>query len=391
MLERRTSTWSSPNSVLYGSGSSASIGGQLKKLGCGKVIVVYDKGVAAAGVAGRVTSYIEQAGITTVQYDGCLSDAPDYTINEAAELARAEKVDGVVAIGGGSSIDTGKGVCLLMSNEPPINRYFAQPSKPSAGDISNLIPLIVLPTTAGTGSEVTPGGAVADTQANTKENFVCPVTLGIIDPELTLGLPPAVTAATAFDAMTHAIEALTSREPNPFSDLYGARALELIGKYVVRAVQDGSDIEAREGMSLAATMASMSILGPFCNIPHDSGAVIGMKFHLHHGLAVSMCLPEIMKFDAQAIPEKIRLIGVSLGADIPFDAAPETVGELTAGRIKELMDGAGLPKIPDLIGSKQALSDCAPEVLATQTLYFAPRSVSEADLRGIFERSWSAR
>ena len=198
------STWNSPNPVLFGSGASKTVGGHLLKFGCGKVLVVFDKGVKAAGVVDKVLGYIEKSGIRTVLYDGVLSDTPDFTINEAAELALRENVDGVVAVGGGSSLDTGKGVDVLLSNPPPINRYFAQPSKPPAGDLSNLKPLIVIPTTAGTGSEVTPGGACADTEHNTKENFVCPVTLGIIDPELTLGLPPEVTSITAFDALCHA-------------------------------------------------------------------------------------------------------------------------------------------------------------------------------------------
>ncbi len=391
MTEKRSSTWSSPNPVLYGSGSSSVTGDHLKKYGCSKVMVVYDKGVADAGVADRVISYIEKSGIVAIRYDKCLSDTPDYIINDAARIARQEQVDGVVAVGGGSSIDTGKGVCLLLSNEPPINLYFAQPSLPSAGDVSNLKPLIVLPTTSGTGSEVTPGGAVADTNSNTKQNFVCPVTLGIIDPELALGLPPKTTAATAFDAMCHAVEAVISREPNPFSELYGAKALTLIGENLTKAVTDGSDLEAREGLSLAATMASMAILGPFCNIPHDTGAVVCMRFHLHHGLAVSMCLPEILRFAAISVPDKVLLVGKCLGATIPECASIEDIGDLTAKRVTELMNAAGLPRIPDLIESKQALLDCVPEIMQTQSFYFSPRKVTKEDIEGIFERSWSAR
>jgi alcohol dehydrogenase class IV len=270
------STWNSPNPVLYGSGSSKVVGEQLKKLGCKKVIVVFDKGVKSAGIADKILQYIKAAEIETVLYDGAVSDSPDYSINEAGALAVREAVDGVVAIGGGSSLDTGKGVDVLLSNPPPINQYFARPGTPPNGDVSHLKPLIVIPTTAGTGSEVTPGGACADTANNTKENFVCPVTLGIIDPELTLGLPPAVTAMTAFDALCHAIEAFVSNQPNKFSELFARQAMTLIGKNLLAACDDGSNLEAREGLHLAATMASISILGPYCNIPHDIGAVICM-------------------------------------------------------------------------------------------------------------------
>ena len=132
------SSWNSPNRVLYGTGSAKTVGQQLVKFGCKKVIVVYDKGIEAAGIVAKILGYIEEAGIETVKYGGCLSDAPDYTINEAGALARSENVDGVVAVGGGSSLDTGKGVCILLSNDPPIPQYFAAFNRKEAGEIASL-------------------------------------------------------------------------------------------------------------------------------------------------------------------------------------------------------------------------------------------------------------
>ncbi len=382
------STWSSPNPVLYGTGFSKSTGKQLKKLGCKKVIIVYDQGIKAAGVSDKIIGYIKNAGIDVVEYDGALSDPPDWSINEAGNLARSENVDGVVGIGGGSALDTAKGVDILLSNEPPINRYFAKPSLPPAGDISSLKPLIVLPTTAGTGSEVTPGGAVTDTENNTKENFVCPVTLGIIDPELTVSLPPSVTAFTAFDALSHSIEAIVSNEPNAFSELFGSQAITLIGKYLPIAVRDGGNIEARESLLLAATMASMSILGPYCNIPHDVGAVIGIEHHLPHGIAVSSALPEVLRFIASCVPDKVKLIARCLGAELSESASPDEIGEIAGSAVRNLMDEAKLPKLRTFIKTKEELLACVPKIMETQNFHFSPRAVTRADIRDILSTAY---
>ncbi len=382
------STWNSPNPVLYGSGSSKTVGEQLKNRGCKKVIVVFDKGVQQAGIVDTILDNIHQAGIETVSYDNAQPDTPDWSVNEAAALAVSEQVDGVVAVGGGSSIDTGKGVDVLLSNPPPINLYFAQPSKPPAGDLTNLKPLIVIPTTAGTGSEVTPGGACADTANNTKENFVCPVTLGIIDPELTLGLPPAVTAVTGFDALCHAVEAVVSNQPNEFSKLFGMHAIGLVGANLRDAVNSGSNLKAREGQHLAATMASMSILGPYCNIPHDIGAVICMMFHIPHGAAVSACLPEIFKFYAPAVPALLAEIAEKLGADVPAGASPDEIGKLASDAVSRLMNDVKLPKLTQYVGSKDELLAAVPQIMATQNFFFSPRPVTAADVTDILSKAY---
>lgn len=382
------STWSSPNPVMYGSGSLKVVGEQLKKFGCQKVIVVFDKGVQAAGIVDAVLGNIHEAGIKTVLYDGVVSDTPDYSINEAGALAVKENVDGVVAVGGGSSIDTGKGVDVLLSNSPPINQYFARPGMPPAGDTSHLKPLIVIPTTAGTGSEVTPGGACADTKNNTKENFVCPVTLGIVDPELTLKLPPVVTSITAFDALSHAVEAFVSNQPNKFSELFAKKAITLVGANLATAVQDGSNLKAREGLHLASTMASMSILGPYCNIPHDIGAVICMMFHIPHGVAVTACLPEIFKFYAPAVPEKMKIITECLGGTVPDGATPEQIGQLACDTLIELMKTSSLPRLMNYVKSKEELLTAVPEIMRTQNFFFSPRPVTAEDITMILDKSY---
>ena len=382
------STWSSPNPVLYGSGTSKTVGEQLKKFGCKKVIVIYDAGVEAAGIAEKILGYIRDAGIETVLFNGVRSDSPDFTINEGGALAARENVDGVVAVGGGSSIDTGKGVDVLLSNPPPINQYFVRPGMPPTADLSRLKPLIVIPTTAGTGSEVSPGGACADTVANTKENFGCPVTLGIVDPELTLGLPPEVTAMTAFDALCHAVEAVVSNQPNEYSQIFGFEAIRLIGENLPEAVKNGGNLKAREGLHLASTMATMSILGPYCNIPHDIGAVICMMFHIPHGAAVSACLPEIFKFYAPAVPDEMKRIAEALGGTVPEGASAEEIGQIASDTIFGLMKNSKLPRLTKYVGSKEELMTAVSQIMATQIFFFSPRPVTESDITEILDKSY---
>ncbi len=380
------SRWSSPNPVVFGCGTSARTGEFLKEFECKKVIVIYDKGVEAS--AKKILASIAAEGIDYVTFDGVQPDAPDVVVNEAAALARRENVDGVVAIGGGSAVDTGKGTCVLLTNDPPINKYFARPSEPPACDVTHLKPIIVIPTTAGTGTEVTPGGAIADTTLNTKENVVCPTSLGIVDPELTLGLPKSSTIATGIDAMCHAIEAFISNEPNCFSDLLAETGISLIAQNLPKVVKDGSDLKARENQMRAATMCAMSILGPYCNIGHDTGAVLCMEFPMVHGISVSCCLPEIMRFVAPSTPEKVSRILRCLGAEVPEGIDGETLGDLAYDTFKAFMKSVDYPNMKQFIPSREALLATVPKIMETQTFHFSPRHVEESDIVTLFNQMW---
>ena len=340
------SVFSSPNPLLFGTGSSQHVGEKLLEFGCKKVLVVYDKGVGAAGIADRIIKVINAAGIATVTYDGVQADPPDWSVNEAGELGIREKVDGVVGVGGGSSLDTAKGAKMLQTNPPPINKYFGREGVVTVPSV----PLIVIPTTAGTGSECTPGGVITDTVNNIKTNIAgvgCAVNLGIVDPELTLGLPPAVTASTGMDALCHAVESYTSLRANSFCELTGKKAFTLVGKYLVRAFENGADLEAREGMMLASSLGGISMSGPLCHLAHDIGKVLGGKFHIPHGNGCASCLPQVMQLDAAVLPEKVKEITLALGGTVADGASPEEIGRAAYDTIKALMTKLKLPSLRD--------------------------------------------
>jgi alcohol dehydrogenase class IV len=340
------SIFSSPNPLLFGVGTSKLVGEKLREFGCKKVLVVFDAGIKAAGLADRIIKLINDAGIATVAYDGVQADPPDWSVNEAGELGIREKVDGVVGVGGGSSLDTAKGAKMLRTNPPPINKYFGREGVVTVPSV----PLVVIPTTAGTGSECTPGGVITDTVNNIKTNIAgvgCAVNLGIVDPELTLGLPPAVTASTGMDALCHAVESYTSMRANSFCELTGKEAFTLVGKYLVRAFENGADLEAREGMMLASSLGGISMSGPLCHLAHDIGKVLGGKFHIPHGNGCASCLPQVMQTVAAAVPEKVKEIALALGGTVKENATPEEIGKAAYGTIQSLMKRLRLPSLRD--------------------------------------------
>jgi len=384
------STFSTPNPVLFGAGTSAQVGERLAAFGCKRALVVFDKGIKAAGVADKITGYIESAGIETICYDGVVADVPDTSVAAAAEFALASNVDGIVAVGGGSSLDTGKAVRILLSNPPPISRYYSHTGVQLSEVLSSLKPLIVLPTTSGTGSEVSPGGVIVNTETNFKEHILCPVSLGIIDPELTLAMPPSVTVITAFDALCHATEAVTSNEPNIFSEIFGMRAIELIVQNLPLVLKTPGDLTARGNMHLAATLATMSILGPFCHVPHDMGLILGMDHDMPHGVSVSVALPECLEFITPAIPETASRVAKAYGADVPAGASPQEIGKALNKAARDLMNLAKLPSLKNYVKSKDDLLASVPGIMELEDFHFSPRPVTENDVRDILSKAYDA-
>jgi alcohol dehydrogenase class IV len=337
----------------------------LKRFGCGKALVVYDAGVKAAGIADRILSNIRAAGVETVCFDGVLPDPPDWSVEQAGALGVSENADCVVGVGGGSSLDTAKGAKLLITNPPPLRAYFGREgvvTKPS-------VPLIVIPTTAGTGSECTPGGVITDSERGIKTNIAgvgCAVTLGIVDPDLTFGLPPAITASTGMDALCHAAESFTSARANSFSEVAGREAIRLVAADLARACEDGNDAEAREGMMLAATWGGVAMSGALCHLSHDIGRSLGAKFHVPHGNGCAACLPQVLRRVAPVMPEKLRFFASCFGHELPSDASAEDIGRASSDAALSLMKRIELPNMKALGLAREALLDVVPDEVVMQ-------------------------
>jgi alcohol dehydrogenase len=375
--------------VFFGTDASLQTGQRLKMFGCKKVLFVYDRGVKQAGIPDKIIAGVKEQGIEVAVYDGVQADPPDTTIDEGAEIGRKEKVDGVVGVGGGSTMDTAKAVNLLLTNPSPINQYmtFGGPVlKPGK-------PLILIPTTAGTGSEVTMFAVLTDTtDKNKKKGVVGPLvraTLAIVDPLLTVGMPPSITADTGMDAFAHAAEAITSGQANPMSDLLGEKAISLVTTYLPRAMKDGNDIEARTQMSYAATLGGYAFNDSLTHLGHSIGHTLGAMYHIHHGNACGVALPEILEFLAETVPGAVRRIGLAMGLKINKRVSPTDTGKIVGDALRTFNMEIGQKTLKQMNIQKSALLKVADEAFAGGMWRFSPRQTSRDDILKILQKAYA--
>lgn len=360
--------------ILFGVGAIAQVGAKVRELGCQKVILVTDKGIKGVGIADEVAKNLEVAGIKVVLYDEVPSDPPDDAMEACATVARNERVDGVVGLGGGSVLDTAKAVNVLLTNPSPISRYYGLNVPQEPGRV-----LVLIPTTSGTGSEVTNISVVTDTQNNRKVGVIgknCMATLAIVDPALTLKLPRQLTAATGMDAFSHAAEALTSGLANPVSDALAERAILLTAQYLPIAVKDGSDLTARTNMSLASMIAGIAFKDGLPHLGHAVAHTLGAQFHIHHGVACALALPGVIEYAVDVVPDKVQVIGKAMGLKLKDGLSARETGKAVADAIRDLNTSIGIPAMKDLGVEESALDAVAPAVLKDDCANFVPREIN---------------
>lgn len=285
----------SPPRIVCERGAALQLAPWLLSRACRHAFVVTDAGLVHAGMVDAPVAALRDAGLRATVYDEVEADPPEHVVMAAADAARAAGADCVIGLGGGSSLDTAKLVALLAATPQALADIYG-PNRARGPRL----PLIQVPTTAGTGSEATPT-AVVSTPDHQKRGVISPLLLpdmAVLDANLTLGLPPAPTAMTGIDAMVHAIEAYTTRHlKNPVSDALAVRALQLLHIHLGRAIQRGDDIEAREGMLLGAALAGMA----FANAPvaaiHALAHPLGSHFHVPHGLANALVMVPVLRYN----------------------------------------------------------------------------------------------
>jgi alcohol dehydrogenase class IV len=347
-----------------------------------RVLIVTDGGFLRTGLLEPARASLEAQGISVGIFSNVVADPPEAIVTEAVTAARAHATDLVIGFGGGSSMDVAKLVAVLADSEQALNQIYG------IGKVQgNRLPLMQVPTTAGTGSEVT-NIAIVTTGETTKMGVVAPqlyADLALLDAELTLGLPPLVTAATGIDAMVHAIEAYTSKhKKNPLSDNLARQALALLSQNLMTACENGSNLEARQAMLLGACLAGQA----FSNAPvaavHALAYPIGGIFHVPHGLSNSLVLPHVLRFNApQAAPLYAELAdivvpGVTGSAEARTEAliaAMQQIAERTG--IQTRLEHVGISE-----GDLDRLADDA--MLQTRLLGNNPRELTRADARAIY-------
>lgn len=374
--------------ILCESGSAARLGELCRERGAQRVLIVTDPGITRLSMLDGVLPGFAAAGVAVEVFDQVLADPPEGVVLEAADQARRMAAQLVIGFGGGSSMDVAKLVALLAHPQA------TQGLKDVFG-VGNArgprLPLIQVPTTAGTGSEVTPI-AIVTIGETTKMGVVSPYLLpdlAVLDADLTLGLPPAVTAATGIDAMVHAIEAYTSKlKKNPLSDLLAREALRLLALHLDEAVHHGRNREARQAMLLGACLAGQA----FANAPvaavHALAYPLGGHFHIPHGLSNALVLPEVIRFNAPvASPLYAELAPLLLGERLRSntDRTEQFIAELA-----ELSPRCGLPsRLRDAGVPEDALPRLAADAMLQQRLLVNnPRDVSEADALAIYRATY---
>jgi alcohol dehydrogenase class IV len=330
--------------MVFGVGALSVLAGELKMRGLKKPIIVTDKGVTAVGVTDKVKKVVTDAGLECEVYDGSVSDPHYDSITVAADAIRASGADSIIALGGGSSIDTAKAASIIIVDNVHITeRMMKPPRKPD-------LPFFTVPTTSGTGSEVTFVAVLSDPVTHKKGGVVITgADLAIVDPELTVGMPPLITAQVGMDVVAHAVEAITNGTMrNPMSDIRGYEACRLVAGNLPDAVKDGSNLAARAGMSLASSFAGMAFSDSITTFAHANAQSMASSFHLHHGLLCGLGVPAEMELFAVAVPERVRKVAEIFGADVPYDATPEEIGKICAKQMRQFMAQVGLPSFSQL-------------------------------------------
>ena len=333
--------------VLFGEHASDQTGERTKLLGCSKILCVYDQGVKDAGVVSPILENLKKAGLEIIEYGGVLPDPPDTMVNQCGEIARKEQVDGIVGVGGGSTFDTAKAVNVMLGNHGPIENYYIQPGAPPHKPGK---PLVLVPTTAGTASEIT-YVAVLTKATGAKHGIAGPATiasLAIVDPLLTLGLPPTITAATGMDTFAHALEAYTAAGQNMMSDMLSEKAIELTVRNLPKAVKNGSDIEARTNMCFACLIAGMAFTDAKTHFGHAFGHSLGAKHHIPHGTGCAIAQSGVITIVADLMPKKVRRVGELMGLALADNLSSTDLAKQVSAGIAAFNKEIGVPTLRQL-------------------------------------------
>jgi alcohol dehydrogenase class IV len=348
-------TWAFPTTVVFGVGAVSTVADHVRRIGARRALVVADPGVVRVGLAERVRSILAAGGVEAAVFDGVDPNPVEKNVADGVAAYRAHAAECVVSVGGGSPLDAGKLIALKVTHERPLADFddavdggrFIGPNVP---------PIVTIPTTAGTGSEVGRSGVATLAATGRKTVIFSPHLLArvaILDPELTRSMPARVTAATGFDALTHCLEAYVSLGDHPMADAIALGGLELCAAHLARAVEHGDDLAARGGMMKAAMMGAVAFqkgLGACHSLAHPLSSEKG----LHHGLANALCLPAVVEFNepvAQAKLDRVaRLLDGGAGGGGRCAAAVRALRDrvgLPRGLAAEGVTGADVPKLAD--------------------------------------------
>ncbi len=374
--------WSFPTRILFGNGEAARAGEEARALGVTRALLVTDAGVLRAGLIEPLIQSISRAGIDVTVFDRTEANPSEANVEEGARAFASASADGVVAVGGGSAIDMAKLVVLRARVTLPFEQL--DDAVDGGRHIPpGLAPVIALPTTAGTGSEVGRSGVLTVKSTGRKTVIFSPNLMprvAILDPELTRSMPPKTTAATGFDALTHCLESYVSSGDHPMADAIALGGLELTARHLADAVLRGDELEARGGMMKAAMMGAVAFqkgLGACHSLAHPLSSECG----LHHGLANALCLPAVVEFNEGTAQDRLGRVSRIFGGNGSAGSC--------AAILRDLRTKVGLPSGLETVGvSREQLGALADLAFADACHRSNPRSCTRDDLFALYERSF---
>ena len=361
--------------ITFGAGSIGDAGAIIKRHGGKKILMVVDSGFAKGGPLEKITEALQKEKLPFVIFDGVEPEPRVEVADRCGGLARKERCDFVLGVGGGSAMDTAKAAAVLATNEGRARDFQGLNKVPKAG-----LPKGMVPTTAGTGSEVTFTAVFINEEEKKKAGINSPFLypeMSILDPELTLGLPAAATAFTGMDALTHAIESYTSRAASPMSEMFSEEAIRRIGKSLRQAVDQGSDLDARTHMLFGSLLAGVGLANAGVTAAHSLAYPLGGVYRVPHGVANALLLPAVMEFNAFSSVEKFARIAAMLGEKVEGLSVREAA-ILAVETVKRMAKDLGVPqRLSDLGIPETAIPGMAEEAMkVARPLENNPRPVS---------------
>ena len=332
-----------PGKIIFGPGGLSQVGAEAKRLGSKVLIVLGKSAMKKSGALDRLTHLLIENNLEYVIYENVPSDPTVETIDTGTSLARKENCNLVIALGGGSVLDTGKAISAMVTNEGSVADYQEIEGKGRKFQHKTL-PFIAIPTTSGTGSEATKNAVITNTEFSLKKSIRDPMLIpevALVDPELTLSLPPHITADCGGDALTQCIESYLGKKSQEITDALSLHAIGLIGKSLVKAVKDGKKLEARKDMAMAALLSGLCLSNSGLGAAHALSHPLGVYYKIPHGLSCAVLLPYVMEYNLPVVTKKLAKIAQSLGEDISLLSETEAA-QRAVEKIKEILSQAGI-------------------------------------------------
>ncbi len=377
--------WNSPTRVIFGPGSIEQLGMLVREIGSKRPVIITDRGIRAAGHVDRAAESLAQVGLNPIIFDGVEENPTTRHVANGLDVARRESIDLFIGLGGGSSMDTAKGINFLLTNGGVMADYWGlnKATQP-------MLPLIAVPTTAGTGSEAQSFALIADEK--THQKMACgdqkaAARIAILDPQITLSQPARVTAVSGIDAISHAVESFVTTVRNPISAMFALQAWKLLADGFPRVLRNPADIEARGFMSLGANFAGSAIEASMLGATHATANPLSAHFDVTHGVAIGILLPHVIRWNAPAVgPLYAELWTVSGQRPLP----PEESAAALANQIRSWTREAGLPITLKEAGiSPDSIPQLAKEATTQWTGKYNPKPVSTADFENLYRQAYN--